>query len=107
MVAEEDVTPSPAMASEDVPWGEHRPVKKPVVLFAGRVLEAGPVEETIGRPRDPYTIRLLEDVPMLAHREAVPGEPTQRTPEPPGGVPRDLHEVSHAAEAKMPPRARG
>jgi hypothetical protein len=49
MVVEEDVTLSPALASEDVPWGERRPVKKPVVLFAGRVLEAGPVEETSPR----------------------------------------------------------
>jgi hypothetical protein len=37
MVLEEDVTPGPAMASEDVPWGERHPVKKPVVLCAGRI----------------------------------------------------------------------
>ena len=60
MVVEEDVTPSPAPACEAVPWGERRPVNKPVVLFAGRGLEAGPVDETIERPRSMLERRASE-----------------------------------------------
>ncbi|HYS29315.1 MAG TPA: ABC transporter ATP-binding protein [Candidatus Limnocylindria bacterium] len=37
-----------------------------VVLSAGKVVEQGPVEEILERPRESYTIRLLEDVPKLA-----------------------------------------
>jgi hypothetical protein len=45
--------------------------------------------------------------PRLAPRKGGSGDPAQRTPESPGGAPRDLHEVSHAADAKLPLRARG
>jgi peptide/nickel transport system ATP-binding protein len=37
-----------------------------VVLCAGAVAEAGPVEQVLERPANPYTIRLMEDVPKLA-----------------------------------------
>ena len=37
-----------------------------VVLCAGAVAESGPVEQVLTRPTDPYTIRLMEDVPTLA-----------------------------------------
>ncbi len=37
-----------------------------VVLRAGTVAESGPVEQILSRPADPYTIRLMEDVPKLA-----------------------------------------
>jgi ABC-type glutathione transport system ATPase component len=37
-----------------------------VVLRAGTVAESGPVEQVLSRPADPYTIRLMEDVPKLA-----------------------------------------
>jgi peptide/nickel transport system ATP-binding protein len=32
-------------------------------MFHGRIVEFGPVEEVLTRPKDPYTIRLLESVP--------------------------------------------
>jgi peptide/nickel transport system ATP-binding protein len=41
-----------------------------VVLCNGRVVEAGSVQDIMERPSDPYTIRLLQDVPKLAHRDA-------------------------------------
>ncbi len=48
-----------------------------VVLRAGAVVEAGPVEQVLGRPADPYTARLMEDVPKLtrpgAHGSSAPG----------------------------------
>jgi peptide/nickel transport system ATP-binding protein len=42
-----------------------------VVLHAGTVAEYGPVEQILTRPADPYTVRLIEDVPKLAR----PGQP--------------------------------
>jgi ABC-type dipeptide/oligopeptide/nickel transport system ATPase component len=36
-----------------------------VVLRAGAVAESGPVEQILSRPADPYTVRLIEDVPKL------------------------------------------
>jgi peptide/nickel transport system ATP-binding protein len=37
-----------------------------VVLRDGAVVEAGPVEQILEHPADPYTIRLIADVPKLA-----------------------------------------
>jgi peptide/nickel transport system ATP-binding protein len=37
-----------------------------VVLRDGHLVEAGPVGDVLERPKDPYTIRLIEDVPKLA-----------------------------------------
>jgi peptide/nickel transport system ATP-binding protein len=36
-----------------------------VVLRDGSVVETGPVQQVLERPADPYTIRLMEDVPKL------------------------------------------
>jgi peptide/nickel transport system ATP-binding protein len=33
------------------------------VLYRGRIVEAGPTEQVLTSPRDPYTIRLLQSVP--------------------------------------------
>jgi peptide/nickel transport system ATP-binding protein len=37
-----------------------------VVLSEGSVVEQGPVDQVLERPRNEYTIRLLEDIPKLA-----------------------------------------
>lgn len=37
-----------------------------VVLRNGAVVESGPVEQVLGHPADPYTVRLMADVPELA-----------------------------------------
>jgi peptide/nickel transport system ATP-binding protein len=57
-----------------------------VVLSEGRVVETGPVEEIMEHPQDPYTIRLLHDVPKLAHRQAAAGGPSPYASELPDGV---------------------
>jgi len=45
------------------------------VLYAGRVVEAGPASEVLSRPRHPYTEGLLRASPSLARRtlEPIPG----------------------------------
>ena len=44
-----------------------------VVLSTGRVVESGPVVKVFEQPEDPYTVRLMEDVPKLPR-----GEPAAR-----------------------------
>jgi peptide/nickel transport system ATP-binding protein len=44
-----------------------------VVLRDGAVVESGPVGQVLDRPADPYTARLMQDVPKLAR----PGAPTE------------------------------
>jgi peptide/nickel transport system ATP-binding protein len=47
-----------------------------VVLRAGAVVESGPAGQVLEHPADPYTARLMEDVPRLAvSRRAVPPVP--------------------------------
>lgn len=43
-----------------------------VVLCEGRIVEIGSVEQVLEHPRDPYTVRLIEDVPKLAEVGSVP-----------------------------------
>jgi len=33
------------------------------VMFHGKIVESGPVQEVLDHPKDPYTIKLLESVP--------------------------------------------
>ena len=42
-----------------------------LVLSKGRVVESGPVARVFERPADPYTVRLMEDVPRLPRGEPV------------------------------------
>jgi peptide/nickel transport system ATP-binding protein len=48
-----------------------------VVLHQGAVAESGPVEQVLERPADPYTQRLMEDVPKL-RRSGSPGPSSAR-----------------------------
>ncbi|MBX6770484.1 MAG: ABC transporter ATP-binding protein [Chloroflexi bacterium] len=62
-----------------------------VVMYAGRVVEAGPVDEIFARPRHPYTLGLLRCVPRLTRERTrsfytIPGSPPIVT-EPPRGCP--------------------
>ncbi|MEB8337672.1 ABC transporter ATP-binding protein [Streptomyces endophyticus] len=56
-----------------------------VVMYAGTVVESGPVREVFGAPHHPYTKGLLDSVPVHAAR----GEELRSI----GGAPPDLHSI--------------
>jgi peptide/nickel transport system permease protein len=60
-----------------------------VVMYAGRVCEAGPIANVIDDPRHPYTRALLdsiprEDEPAGARLRSIPGDPPDPSSIPPG-----------------------
>jgi oligopeptide/dipeptide ABC transporter ATP-binding protein len=42
------------------------------VMYAGRIVEYGPVREVLRAPRHPYTVGLLRAAPRLVHEKLVP-----------------------------------
>ncbi len=60
------------------------------IMYAGNVVETGPVREVFANPRHPYTKGLLDSVPEHAERggllPAVPGSPPELSDVPPGCV---------------------
>jgi peptide/nickel transport system ATP-binding protein len=56
-----------------------------VVLYAGQVVEAGPVRSVLGNPQHPYTIGLLENIPDSVYAG---GSPTPVSPSAMGPAPR-------------------
>ena len=57
------------------------------VMYLGRIVEIGPAEEVLQRPRHPYTKALLDVVPEAGgiERPILSGEPPDPTRVPPGG----------------------
>ncbi|MBJ3775949.1 ABC transporter ATP-binding protein [Acuticoccus mangrovi] len=51
------------------------------VMYAGRIVEVGPVADVVRRPLHPYTAGLMAAIPSLAHR-------TERLAQIPGAMPR-------------------
>lgn len=58
------------------------------VMYAGRIVEAGPAREVFKRPAHPYTVGLLKSIPRLGERKerlyAIPGQPPSVINPPPG-----------------------
>jgi peptide/nickel transport system ATP-binding protein len=58
------------------------------VMYAGRIVEIGPVGEVFARPQHPYTKRLLDSLPVIGGRrgltEPIPGSPPDPGNPPPG-----------------------
>ncbi len=57
--------------------------EKVVVMYAGTVVETGPVKAIFSRPQHPYTQALLFSIPPLHHRQA-PGHHIGRPTSDPG-----------------------
>ena len=79
-----------------------------VVLYLGRVMEAGPVAEVFTAPRHPYTQALLSAVPSLdatrrRTRILLPGDPPSPSDPPSGCVFRTRCAMAVAACAEVVP----
>jgi oligopeptide/dipeptide ABC transporter ATP-binding protein len=74
------------------------------VMYAGRVVESGPVREIFRHPAHPYTQGLLASIPHLGHRrrrlEAIAGQPPSLLAPPKGCrfAPRCPHRMARCAE---------
>ncbi len=56
------------------------------MMYAGRMVETGPVDAVLQHPRHPYTQALLEAVPRLRAGNRMPRSPAGRMPDP-GSIP--------------------
>lgn len=59
-------------------------VKRVIVMYAGRIVETGGVEEIFRSPLHPYTRGLFQSIPRIGRR-------VEKLPEIPGSVPNLLH----------------
>ena len=69
-----------------------------LVMYAGRVIETGPIRDVLSRPRHPYTHGLLESLPANA-------QPGQDLAQIPGSTPSMAHLPAGCAFAPRCPRA--
>jgi oligopeptide/dipeptide ABC transporter ATP-binding protein len=56
-------------------------------MYAGRIVEQGPVRELFRSPRHPYTRALLQSIPKIGSKDplyAIPGQPPDLTDLPRG-----------------------
>ena len=78
-----------------------------IVMYAGRIVERGPVDVVLTRPRHPYTQALLKSIPVLGERrralEVIGGQPPNLVALPPGCAfaPRCSY-VTDACRAAIP-----
>jgi peptide/nickel transport system ATP-binding protein len=60
-----------------------------VVLNAGRIVEAGAADDVFERPSDPYTVSLMNDIPILARPAGSATRASHSTDSPPPAVIHD------------------
>lgn len=80
---------------------------KVIVMYAGRVMEYGTVEDIFYRPQHPYTLGLLRSVPRLDRAEAdqmqtIPGNPPNLQDLPAGCPFQERCEFAHDACSLLP-----
>ena len=84
--------------------------RRVVVMYAGQVVETGPVEEIFARPRNPYTAGLIASIPRLGaagrgqRLRTIPGQAPSLSRTPPGCrfAPRCAHAEGPCREATPP-----
>ncbi len=82
-----------------------------LVMYAGRIVEAGPVRDIFRRPQHPYTAGLIASMPRLDETEArrlatIPGQPPNLQRLPPGCAFNDrCPRVFERCRAERPPLA--
>jgi oligopeptide/dipeptide ABC transporter ATP-binding protein len=81
-----------------------------LVMYAGEVVEAAPVDELFASPRHPYTVGLMASMPVLgdldrAQLESIPGLPPAPTNLPPGCAfhPRCTYRLDDRCADERPP----
>lgn len=83
-----------------------------VVMYAGKVVEAGDVHTLFSQPRHPYTIGLLNSIPRPGRKAAltpIPGRPPNLAHLPPGCsfAPRCPHAMDHCRQHEPVARSIG
>ncbi len=79
------------------------------VMYAGRVVESGPVSQIFNRPAHPYTRALLNSIPVMGDPDkrltAIDGQPPDMSTMPPGCsfAPRCTSVMPRCREAEPPP----
>jgi oligopeptide transport system ATP-binding protein len=83
--------------------------QRTMVMYAGKIVESGPVDQVFHAPRMPYTRALLESLPRLdrgfgARLPAIPGQVPSPSALPPGCAfhPRCRHAVPGRCDVSVP-----
>jgi len=72
-----------------------------VVLYRGRIVEDGPIDQVFRRPRHPYTALLLASAPSVIHEKPLVAQQLRRTT----GTPRRREQAGPSACSPLDARS--